>query len=258
MRQIKDFTIAEIIIALAAIVIVGAAVWNVWWTSLHRGTTDTTPSQHQNQASAGAKGNSIDSWLTYKDSVGKFSMRYPSDWSITTRKEGEGANQQVFTKLISPHKTVLTVNTIDSGGRGGACIQGASDKPFQAGNECPSFEYTSAEALPIGNLYQVRHKDNGERETIKATAYIATTHFAKADASGMEYAIGFSISSEPPPLHQPIMGAILFTHPIASRVDKQGQNLPAIELYASSDSPTLFDNAEGATVKKIIRTITLD
>jgi prepilin-type N-terminal cleavage/methylation domain-containing protein len=243
----KGFGVVEVIIVLVVLALIAVGGWYVW-RAQNRG--DESQKSGTNQTSDKYAG-----WKTYTDTVGRFSLKHPADWTATsTRDESDPERPTVTARITSPSGTELFLNST-YGARGGACFPEPNDKPFQAGNACPSFEYLSAEKLSVGKLYASVLDEQGQHAGIKdGDAYLVTTHYAKADGTGLIYAVGVTASTNgAPAIKQPKMGAILTTTPILQRTDAKGTALPEVQAYAKGNSAAFLDSQDVATIKEALR-----
>jgi hypothetical protein len=247
-RQTAGFGIIEVIIAIVVLALLVGGGWYVW---------QAQQTKHAPAAQTSiAKTDPYADWLTYIDSVSKFSVKHPKDWQITTKTSNQGSGSDypiTDTVLISPRGTKLTLRT-NYGGKGGMCEPAPNDKPFQAGNVCPSEQYVYAEKLDVGGIYKARNE--GDKKIVdKANLYLVAKELAWGNDKPA-YTLGLIDSVSDIKLNEPVMGFVL-SDLFLTLFDANGHYQYNIEVYATSSDKAFLTNDEGEAVKKILRSFTL-
>jgi hypothetical protein len=229
------------LVAVVIIAVIGLAGWRVYESRDNKPeTNNSVVTQDNNEQSNDKKTES----KTYTDEVGKFSLQYPADWSITTEKGSQGPNAPVTTtEITSPNGTVLHVST-NYGGRGGICEPGPTDVPHALRNLCATREYLSKEQI----AEKTNYSSNSQRNEIPL--YLVTVKYTNTTAHeyyiGLESEANFEIIT-----NKPSMGALRGQGDFpANHAGFEGN----IEMYAKGDSATFLSGNEGKLVKEIIRT----
>jgi len=245
----KGFSPVEVILVLVVIALLGVGGWYIW--QVNNGKTATSDSNAIVSSSVKYEG-----WKTYNDSVGKFSIKYPGDWSVTTQKGDQGVGYPTTsTKIISPSGRQMELE-VNYGGKGGACAPDPSDKPFQVNNTCPTVEYLSAEKLKDVYIYDLETAASGETKTAKFNLFLVTTHYQNNSQSSYGISLRSSTSSSIP-IKEPATGAVDLRLWF-SKTDSEGKNPVYIEANAVSDTEALLNDSDAETIKDILRSFTLN
>lgn len=200
-------------------------------------------------------------WKTYVSSVDHFSIMYPPNWVLDTKKAPSGEAGYDAATLTSPSGTVLNLYA-NAGGKGGWCTPDPKDVPFQKGNACTTLEYLTAEKLPIDNLYYMADVPNTnpvKSVPKQAPVYLVTTHHA--DQNGVsQYGISLAETTTPQDtfaLNTPYMGSNP-PYTWLTVYNAQGKGFPYIYVYANGNSSSFLSSDDAATIMAIVRTFTLD
>lgn len=145
-RKAAGFGIVEVIIIVAAVVLVGFVGWRVYEAIKSKPTTgvSTTNQSASNSNQTGSEHPTSDpyaGWKTYMSSVAGYSVKYPSDWTIRT---SSGDYESAF--ITSPDKFevrldsfardssygVNTLATNPTGTCGATCLATSTLKTFSA------------------------------------------------------------------------------------------------------------------------------
>jgi Tfp pilus assembly protein PilE len=192
----------------------------------------------------------------YADSGKNFTVKYPSDWVL---KETTTSGEDSTATLTSPTGTVLNLKA-DLGGRGGDCEPGASEKPFAAGNTCPTKEYLSSDVVPgITNVYYASrvNQPNGQINFSykKTDIVLVTAHYA--DPSGAStYIIGLTASNDANKvtLNAPVMG-LYVPYEFFTVSDANGQFHPYIYAYATGSSQAFLSSKDIPSITAILKSM---
>lgn len=239
----SGFGVVEVIILVIILGLVGFGGWYVWQAQQKKDQGNTTTSQTKSS-------DPYEGWIIYSDTVGKFTIKYPGNWTFKTEasNQGEGyPTNSSTTTSPSGKKLVLDVNY---GGKGGACFPAETDKPFRKGNVCPSIEYTSAEKLPVTTF--AYSSTGSDRTLVKSDIYLVGIHYEQSDGVA-RYGYGLISSPSPIKVKDPVMGAVVAIAFFTPRTST-GAALPEIDAYAIDDDPAFMDSSDGQNIKKILQT----
>ena len=206
---------------------------------------------------------------SFTDTLGGFTIKYPSDWTKNNTENNSDPDHPISrTTFTSLDGSVFHVGAnFDT--PADHCLPAKGDKPFRVGNKCDSFEYLSSENLPVSNAY-VRHTTikNGITKTSmdKTDARMITAHHGSP--SGVEsYFIGVTdlnfigVTDLGPgyqlKLNNPQMGVYgQYTH--FTVYNHAGKLCPYVYMYAGGESVDFLSSKDAATIKDMIRSVTID
>lgn len=251
------FGVVGVLVLVISVGIVGFAGWTVYKAQ----TKTATDTQSSTQSSKDVQQKSVTLSKTYTDSVGNFAVKYPASWSLKSSSDTSEPDMATSDATItSPSGTVLRLAS-NGGGRGGVCGPDPSEKPFIAGNTCPSIEHLSSEVVPISDVYYLSKtiKADGNSSNVykKSTIVLTTTHYMD-EAGKQQYVVGLADSNPPYEieLNSPKMG-LVFPDLYFTVYNSSGNFYPYIYAYASGPDAEFLQSEDVATIKEILRTMTV-
>jgi hypothetical protein len=96
------FSIVEALLILVAVSILLFTAWYVYHARKVANKNYATQASEQSETSSGYAG-----WKTYYFTVGKFSLKYPSNWTLGASEESIGVSQVESATLMGPHNFTL-------------------------------------------------------------------------------------------------------------------------------------------------------
>ena len=250
-------------IGLAIIILLGASAGALYMLFNQKAPEAKPQSTDTRQTSTQSKTDkTIELDKTYVDTTGKFSVKYPSTWKVKTETgiQGDPNSPTTTSTLTSPAGTVLNLRS-DWGGRGGMCEPEATDKPFAAGNVCPTIQTLTAETLPVDNVYYADTEvgASSSKSTYKQAAVVLVTeHWA--DTKGVsQYVVGVASTNlnDGQLAFAPTMGA-LSSYPWITNYNAAGKFQPYIYAYASGKTADFLKSDDVSVIKDILRTLTVN
>jgi hypothetical protein len=259
------FTAVEAIIIVVIVALVGLSGWFVYHRS-HKSaaaatkTTGTVPSTPVKKTPI----STVKLDTKYTDTSGNFSVMYPSSWKVQTEhgNQGDGTDAPTTaTTLTSPKGTVLELDS-NWGGKGGGCEPRDSDKPFTAGNLCPSKEYLSSEPLPIDSVYYSHGSDqpDGSEKFIflKTDIVLVTSHYEDTDGKS-QYTVSLRQWDKDNTFNvgDSVMG-FLTSYDFIPVYGASGGHYPYIYVNASGSDASFLQSDDVNIIKSILRTMTVN
>ncbi|MCK9641744.1 MAG: hypothetical protein M0R39_17715 [Prolixibacteraceae bacterium] len=238
----QGFGVVEAILIIVIIGIIGGAGWYVWSSQQkHYDNIDGTTAPTSTQPTPTTTPSD-----TYTDSVANFSVKYPTTWKLVTTKATQADLPTVSTTITSPTGTKLLLKT-DYGGKGGYCEPKPQDKPYQAGNTCPTAENFSKTAIgetTYGSSYQ-----KGQKIPI----YLVESRYES------KYMIGLTVEEKYTDtltgtikLNSPEMGVYMLEE-FFSVYNKNGESQYYVYAYAVGDSEAFLNSSDANTIKTILK-----
>lgn len=258
-KSSDGFGVVGVLVLAISVGVISFAGWTVYKAQTK--TQTATNTQTSTQSTKDVQQKTVTLSKTYTDSVGNFAVKYPASWSLkssTDTSEPEMASSDAT--ITSPSGTVLRLAS-NWGGRGGMCEPEPSEKPFIAGNTCPSIEYLSSEVVPISNVYYssttIKADGNSSNVYKKSTIVLATTHYMKPNGK-QQYVVGLTESNPPYEikLNSPKMGLVM-SDLYLTVYNSSGTFYPYIYTYASGPDAAFLQSEDVATIKEILRTMTV-
>jgi len=244
----RGFGIIEAMLIVVAVGILGFVCWYVYDANKKSESTSSVSSTSQEaKTTEQQKTSSTKLDKEYKDDAGSFTVNYPSNWKVLTKKSNAALGDMTSTTLTSSTGTILNLNT-DYGGKGGACEPNKDDKPFQLGNKCSTHQYLTFESVNIGNMY----KSGTE---FAAKAQLQTVRYQQSDG-GDKYIIRLAdvCDFDVCELNKPYMGLFYESSGVVNYV-KGKDYQPYIHAYASGGDEDFLKSPDANIIKDILRSL---
>lgn len=250
MKKQSGFGVIEVIILVVMLGIIGFGGWYLW--QANQKPAEQTQAQPKEEVSEVK-------WLEHKDEVGKYSIKYPSNWKLeneVTRHYDDVASSYVT--ITSPAGAEVKLRA-SPGGIGGGCVPRETDRPFTPGNECASFSYLNIEKIDIGNVrVEKTSRDGKTTNIVPASGYLAKTKFMSSDGQNSTYALSLMIEDVAPKINEPEMGFVVQIPYILHLVNANGKELPMLQVSISGDSEALFKDADTEVAAQILKSFRVE
>ncbi len=239
--QIVIITLAVLVLGIA-----GFAAWRVMGSDKTAGSNTT--SSDSSASSTKTENSETKLTKTYKNTLYKFSVKYPEDWTELTTSNSEDSDYPTVTaELKSPQGTVLHLRT-DYGGFGGNCDPGDGSLDQGESSSCPTEEYLHKEVIKA-ETYDDEKRDG----KTKIPIYLVRSSLKGADNTIYKVGLITDRNNEIK-LNTPNTGLHMSFHYFAF-VNKAGEYKGNIYAYSQCDSKeSLGGNLDCGISEKILKT----
>lgn len=247
-----------IIIVIVVLALIAVATWMV--LGKQPGTNNATNTQTSNATNESGEAVSEDSTTTegetttFTDLWGKFTVQYPKDWQIETKKEGTLAEgyYSADTTITSTNGAKIAIHSANSGGRGGDCQKDDGDVPFNETGNCASKEFTFSEKLPTSASTMVSIEGQNESAFQEQDVYLVHSHLEAGDAgSEPQYTSYLTLGK---PEAEQLLGVVFSVdtmHIYKAKSEFEAEVVVSID--AIGDTPSFFERDDIKEAEDVMR-----